>query len=138
MTSLNEFLYPNQRLSLTNSLIRLINRYSNDINKFEIKTRFVCLDPRKKILADNNYYNIDVKNPQIFYIYKNEYPFHDKLINESDKKSIEIDQNIAVLHKYINCDRSMDENYNWRTTMNAEFLNYIDLISKELNTLIFH
>lgn len=137
LASLNEYLYPSQRLGLTNPLIRLLNRYSNDVNKFEIKTRFVCLDQRRKILSDNNMYTIDIKTSEIFYIYKNEFPHNDKLINESNKRSIEIDRNIAIMHKYITCINKTDL-HDWRTSTDKELLSYIDLISKELNTLIFH
>jgi hypothetical protein len=137
ISSLNEYLYPSQRLSLTNPLIRLLNRYSSDVNKFEIKTRYVCMDPRRKILSDNNLYNIDVKTSDIFYIFKNEYPNNDKLINESNKSSVEIERSIAIVHKYINCINKTDL-HDWRTATDKEFLNYIDLIGKELNTLIFH
>ena len=137
ITELNEYLYPKQMISLTSPLVKLLTHYSNDISRFEVSTRSVCMDARKKILSDNSYYNVDLKN-SVFYIFKNEYPLNDKYITESSKKeSVILDREKVIVHKYINCLNKTDL-FDWRTTVDADHLNFINLISKELNTLLFH
>lgn len=135
ITSLDEYLYPAQKLSTSSPLIKLFNHYSNDVTRFEIGTIAVCTDPHRKILSDNDKYSVDIKNP-IFYIIKNEYPYNNKPINDISKKSIEVERNLAILLKYTTCPLKSDV-YEWRTTIDQQHSEFIDFISKQLNKLLF-
>lgn len=136
VSALNEYFYPTQKLSPSSPLIKLFNNYSNDVNRFEISTKSVCTDSRKRILSDNTQYSVDIKS-KIFYIYKNEYPYNDKLMNDISKKSIEVERNLAFIHKYTSCSNRTDL-YSWRTTVEESHLSYMDFVAKELNKLLFH
>ena len=136
ISSVDEYLYPSQRLTPTSPLIKLFNHYSSEVNRFEISSKAVCLDPHRKIHSDNERYSVDVKT-RIFFIQKNEYPYNDKPVNDIGKKSIEVDRNLAVIHKYTNCPSKLDL-YDWRTTMEQPHKDYVTFISKELNKLLFH
>lgn len=136
VSSIDEYLYPSQRLTPTNPLIKLFNHYSSEVNRFEISSKAVCVDPHRKIHSDNERYSVDMKT-RIFYIQKNEYPYNDKPVNDIGKKSIEVDRNLAVIHKYTKCTSKIDL-YDWRTTMEQPHQDYVNFISKELNKLLFH
>ncbi|CRL08573.1 CLUMA_CG021382, isoform A [Clunio marinus] len=136
VASVDEYLYPSQKLSPVNPLIKFFNRYSSEVSRFEISMKSVCTDPHKKINSDNERYSVDIKT-RVFYIQKNEFPYNDKPVNDIGKKSIEVDRNFAVIHKYIKCPTTQDL-YDWRTTMEKSHQGYIDHISQELNKLLFH
>lgn len=136
VSSLDEYFYPSQKLSPSSPIIKLFNHYSSEVNRFEISTKAVCIDPYRKIHSDNDRYSVDVKT-RIFFIQKNEYPYNDKPLNDIGKKSIEIDRNLGVIHKYMKCPSKLDV-YDWRTTMLEPHKDYIIFISKELNKLLFH
>lgn len=136
IASIDEYLYPAQKISATSPLMKLFNHYSSEVNRFEIITKAVCTDPHRKIHSDNEEYSPDIKT-RIFFIQKNEYPYNDKPVNVIGKKSVEVDHNLAVIHKYTTCPPSKDV-YRWRTTMEQPHKDYIDFISKELNKLLFH
>jgi Glycosyltransferase family 92 len=136
VASIKEYLYPAQKLSSTSPLIKLFNHYSSEVNRFEISTKAVCADAHRRIHSDNEQYSLDVKS-KIFYIQKNEYPYNDKPLNDVGKKAIEVDRNLAVIHKYTKCPSNIDL-YEWRTTMELPHRDYIDFLSKELNKLLFH
>lgn len=136
IASIDEYLYPSQKLTPASSLLKLLNHYSNDVNRFAISTKAICTDAHRKIHSDNDKYSLDVKT-KIFFIQKNEYPYNDKPLNDISKKSIEVDRNLAVIHKYTKCP-SANELYDWRTTMDQQHQDYVNFISKELNKLLFH
>lgn len=136
VTSIDEYLYPSQKLSPTSPLIKLFNHYSSEVNRFEISTKSVCTDAHRKIHSDNERYSLDIKT-KVFHIIKNEYPYNDKPLNDNGKTSIEVDRNLAVIHKYTNCP-SRNDLYDWRSTMDSQHRNYVDFLSKELNKLLFH
>jgi Glycosyltransferase family 92 len=135
IASLNEYLYPSQKISSQSPLIKLFNRSSNEINRFELTSRAVCTDTHRKILSDNQDYSLDVKT-RGFFIQKNEYPYNDKEVNDIGKKSIEIETDHVVVHNYAKCPSKVDQ-YPWRTTLKEKHVEFIDFISKELNKLIF-
>lgn len=137
LASIDEYLYPSQKLSPTSNLLKLLNHYSSDVNRFEISSKTVCIDPHRKIHSDNDRYSLDIKT-KIFFIQKNEYPYNDKPVNDISKKSIEVERNLAVIHKYTKCPPSATELYDWRTTMEQHHQDYVNFISKELNKLLFH
>lgn len=136
IASIDEYLYPSSKLTPSNPLIKLFNLYSSDVSRFEISSKAICADPHRKIHSDNDRYSVDVKT-RLFFIQKNEYPYNNKPINDIGKKSIEVDRNLAVIHKYTNCP-SKNDLYDWRTTMEQHHSEYINVISKELNKLLFH
>lgn len=136
ISSIDEYLYPSQKLSPTSLLIKLFNHYSSDVNRFEISSKTVCADPHRKIHSDNEQYNPDIKS-RIFFIQKNEYPYNDKPLNDIGKKAIDVDPNLAVLLKYSTCPSGKDV-YSWRSTMEKSHADYITFLSKELNKLLFH
>jgi len=136
ISSLNEYLYPSQRLAPSCPLIKLLNHYSNEVSRFEIGSKAVCTDPHRKILSDNENYSVDIKN-KIFFIIKNEFPYNDKPLNDISRKSIDVDRNKAVVHKYMKCVPKSDV-FAWRSTMEKPHVEYLDFISKELNRLLFH
>lgn len=133
--NLNEFLYPSAKISSQSSLIKLFNRGSNEVNRFEISAKAVCTDPRRKILSDNEKYSTDVKIHK-FFIEKNEFPYNNKEVNDIGKKAIEIETDLMVVHKYVKCPLKHDL-YDWRTTLKDPHVEYINFISKELNKLLF-
>lgn len=135
VSSIDEYLYPSSKLSPSSLLIKLFNHYSSEVSRFDISSKAVCADPHRKILSDNDRYSVDVKT-RIFYIQKNEYPYNDKPVNDISKKSIEVDRNLAVIHKYTKCP-SKNDLFDWRTTMKQQHSEYIDFISKELNKMLF-
>lgn len=136
IASLNEYLYPVQKLSPSGSLLKLLNHYSSEVNRFQISSKTVCTDEHRKIHSDNTRYSVDLKT-RSFFIQKNEYPYNDKPMNDIGKKAIEVDRNLAVIHKYTNCALKNDL-YEWRTTMEQHHRDYVDFLSKELNKLLFH
>lgn len=136
ISSVDEYLYPSQKLSSASPLIKLFNHYSSEVNRFEISNKAICADPHRKIHSDNDRYSLDVKL-RPFFIQKNEYPYNDKPLNDIGKKSIEVDRNLAVLHKYTKCVLKTDL-FDWRTTMEQSHQDYVNFISKELNKLLFH
>lgn len=136
ITSVDEYLYPSQKLSPTGSLLKLLNHYSSEVSRFVISSKAVCVDPHRKIHSDNTRYSLDLKTRTI-YIQKNEYPYNDKPANDVSKKAIEVDRNLAVIHKYTKCPSKSDI-YDWRTTMDQHHKDYIDFLSKEINKLLFH
>lgn len=136
IASIDEYLYPSSKLAPSNPLIKLFNHYSSEVNRFEISSKAVCIDPHRRIHSDNDRYSVDTKT-RMFYIQKNEFPYNDKPINDIGKKSIEVDRNLAVVHKYGKCS-SKNDLYDWRTTMEQQHQDYINFISKELNKLLFH
>lgn len=136
MSSIDEYLYPSQKLSAISPLIKLFNHYSSEVNRFEIGSKAVCTDPHRKIHSDNDMYSLDIKTPA-FFIQKNEYPYNNKPVNDITKKSIEVDRNLAVVHKYTSCV-SKGDLFSWRSTMEHPHSDYINFISKELNKLLFH
>lgn len=135
LTSVDEYLYPSQKLSSASPLIKVFNRYSSEVNRFEISSKAICIDPHRRIHSDNDLYSVEIK-PRTFYIQKNEFPYNDKPVNDIGKKSIEVDRNLAVIHKYQKCP-SKNDLYDWRTTMEQAHQDYINFISKELNKLLF-
>lgn len=136
ITSVDEYLYPSQKLSAMSPLMKLFNHYSSEVNRFEITSQAVCADPHRKIHSDNEQYSPDMKL-RAFYIQKNEYPYNDKPLNDISKKSIEVDRNLAVMHKYTTCS-SKNDLYDWRSTLEQQHNYYINFLSKELNKLLFH
>ena len=136
ISSIDEYLYPSQKLSAVSPLIKLFNHYSSEVNRFEVASKAVCIDPHRKIHSDNDMYSLDIKT-QSFFIQKNEYPYNNKPVNDITKKSIAVEKNLAVVHKYTNCV-SKDDLYSWRSTMEHPHSDYINFISKELNKLLFH
>lgn len=137
VASIDEYMYPSQKLSPTSPLLKLLNHYSSEVNRFEISGKAVCIDPHRKIHSDNDRYSLDVKT-KIFFIQKNEYPYNDKPVNDISKKSVEVDRNLAVVHSYTKCPPTTSDLYDWRTTMEQHHQDYINFISKELNKLLFH
>lgn len=134
LTSIDEYLYPSQKLTTANPLIKLFNHYSNEVSRFEINAKVVCVDKHRKILSDNEFYSVHVK-PRLFFINKNEYPYNDKPLNDVSRKSVDVDRNLAVVHKYTICPPK-SELYDWRTTMEENHKKYIDVISQDLNKLL--
>lgn len=136
ISSIDEYLYPSQRLAPTSPLLKLFNRYSSEVNRFEISSKAICTDVHRKIHSDNERYSVDVKT-RIFFIQKNEFPYNNKPVNDIGKKSIEVGRDLAVVHKYTKCPSKIDL-YDWRTTMEQPHRDYVNFISKELNKLLFH
>lgn len=136
LSSVDEYLYPSQKISAVNPLIKLFNHYSSEVNRFEISSKAVCIDPHRKIHSDNELYSPD-QRIRSFFIQKNEYPYNDKPVNDIGKKSIEVDRNLAVVHKYTKCTSKSDL-HSWRSTMEQPHQDYVTFISKELNKLLFH
>lgn len=134
ISSIDEYLYPSQKLTPTSPLIKLFNHYSSEVNRFDVSTKAVCIDYHRKIHSDNEKYSVEIKTRN-FFIQKNEFPYNDKPVNDIGKKAIEVDRNLAVVHKYLKCPSQSDV-YDWRTTMEQPHQNYIDFISKELNKLL--
>jgi hypothetical protein len=136
LSSVDEYFYPAQKLSAVNPLIKLFNHYSSEVNRFEISSKAVCSDSHIKIHSDNELYSPDMKI-RTFFIQKNEYPYNDKPVNDIGKKAIDVDRNLAVVHKYTKCTSKSDL-HSWRSTMEKPHEEYITFISKELNKLLFH
>lgn len=134
ISAIDEYLYPSQKLSTSSSLIKLFNHYSSEVNRFEISSKAVCIDPHRKIHSDNERYSVELKT-RTFFIQKNEFPYNDKPVNDIGKKAIEVDRNLAVVHNYLKCPAQSDV-YDWRTTMEQSHKEYVDFISKELNRLM--
>lgn len=136
ISSLNEYLYPAQKISsMQSQLIKFMSRSSNELARFTISTKAVCTDPHRKILSDNEKYSVDIKS-KTFYIEKNEYSYN-KEVNDNNKKNIEIDTDVAVLHRYVKCPKTSDL-YDWRSTLKNQHVEYINFISKEINKLMFY
>jgi hypothetical protein len=135
ISSVSDYIYPAQKISLQSPLIKMISRTSNEINRFLISTKAVCIDPHKKIHSDNDKYSVDIKSRR-FYLEKNEYPYNNREVNDIGKKAIEIDTDHIVLLKYVKCPKK-DDFYDWRTTLKEGHVEYINFISKELNKLMF-
>lgn len=136
IASVDEYLYPSQKLSALSPLMKLFNHYSSEVNRFEIASQAVCTDPHRRIHSDNERYSPDMKL-RSFFIQKNEYPYNDKPVNDISKKSVEVDRNLAVMHKYTTCTAQHDL-YDWRSTLDQQHQDYITFLSKELNKLLFH
>lgn len=135
VTSLNEYLYPASKIFSQSSLMKLFSRTSNEVNRFEIASKTVCMDSRKRILSDNEKYSADIKT-RPFFIEKNEFPYNNKEFNDMGKKPIEIETDLMVVHKYIKCPSTLDL-YPWRTTLKDSHVEFINFISTELNKLLF-
>lgn len=135
ISSLNEYLYPSQKLSPSGPLLKLLNHYSSEVSRFEISSKAVCTDEHRKIHSDNPRYSLDSKT-RVFFIQKNEFPYNDKPMNDIGKKAIEVDRALAVIHKYTKCP-SKNDLFEWRTTMDQHHKDYVDFLSKELNKLLF-
>lgn len=137
ISSLNDYLYPAQKVSTSQSqLVKFMSRSSNEISRFAISSKAVCIDQHRKILSDNEKYSVDVKS-KTFYIEKNEYPYNNKDVNDISHKSVEIDTDVAIVHRYVKCPKK-DDLYNWRTTLKEKHVEYINFISKEINKLMFN
>jgi hypothetical protein len=136
VSSLNDYIYPSQKISsMQSQLVKFMSRSSNEISRFGLSSKAVCTDAHRKILSDNEKYSVDVKS-KTFYIEKNEYPYNNKEVNDNNKKHIEIDTDVAIVHRYVKCPKK-DDLYNWRTTLKEQHVEYINFISKELNKLMF-
>lgn len=136
ISSLNDYLYPAQKISsMQSQLVKFMSRSSNEISRFSISSKAVCVDSHRKILSDNENYSVDIRT-RPFYIEKNEYPYNNKAVNDISKKTIEIDSDVAVVHRYVRCIKK-DDLYNWRTTLKDDHIEYINFISKEINKLMF-
>lgn len=136
VTSLNEYLYPSSKIFSQSLLMKLFSRTSNEVNRFEIASKTVCMDPRKRILSDNERYSADIKT-RPFFIEKNEFPYNNKDFNDMGKKPIEIETDLMVVHKYIRKCPSKSDLYPWRNTLKDSHVEYINFISTELNKLLF-
>lgn len=134
ISSIDEYLYPAQKLTSASPLIKLFNQYSSEVNRFEISSKAVCTDAHRKIHSDNEQYSVDLK-PRVFFIQKNEFPYNDKPVNDIGKKAIDVERNLAVLHKYTKCLKK-DDLHDWRTTMEKNHLDYVNFVSRELNKLL--
>jgi hypothetical protein len=106
------------------------------MNRFEIGTRAVCTDDRKKVLSDNEKYSVDIKSRK-FYIEKNEFPYNNKEVNDIGRKAMEIETDLIVVNKYVKCPKKLDL-YQWRTTLKEKHVEYINFVSRELNKLLFN
>jgi hypothetical protein len=135
LASLNEYLYPSFRITKQSALTKLMSRSSNEVSRFEISSKTVCIDKRKKILSDNEKYSVDVKNAP-FFIEKNESPNNNKDLSDIGKKSIETDTDLVVLLTYVQCPKK-DDLYDWRSTLKEKHVEYINFISKEINKLMY-
>jgi Glycosyltransferase family 92 len=135
MSAVDEYLYPSQKISTASPLIKLFNHFSSEVNRFEISSKAVCIDPHRKIHSDNSQYSVDLKT-RTFFIQKNEFPYNNKPVNDISKKSVEVDRTLAVVHKYQKC-LTKNDLFDWRTTMEQTHQDYINFISKELNKLLF-
>lgn len=135
IANLNEYLYPSSKIAVQSSLMKLFGRSSNENNRFEISTKAVCASDRVKILSDNEKYSPDIKN-RPFFIEKNEFPYNNKEVNDIGKKSMDIESDLAVIHKYVKCPSKQDL-YNWRSTLKESHVELINFVSQELNKLLF-
>lgn len=135
VSAINEFLYPNSRLRSNNQFLKYAGKVSSDVTEFTVTTRTICIDKRRKIFSDNLLYDVDARNERPFVIHR---PLdYNRTGSQEVVKSLTVERNIMFVHRYIeNCVGKSDL-YDWTTTLDADFLQYVSEVGKELNKLIY-
>lgn len=128
LSSLNEYFIPNGNMKPANLLIKHLNDFSTENNRFEITTRSVCLNENNKILLDNNLYDNEEKNDHTFFIYKPEYKLE-------TFNTLEVDSSLALVHRFVNCSNKTHLN-DLRENTNSEILRFMKTIEKEVRTIL--
>ncbi|KAL1386041.1 hypothetical protein pipiens_001352 [Culex pipiens pipiens] len=135
--AINEYLYPNSRLRSNNQFLKYAGKVSSDVTQFTVTTRTICVDKRRKIFSDNLLYDVDARNDRPFVIHR---PLDYNRTGSAPPelvKSLTVERGIMFVHRYIeNCVGKSDL-YDWSTTLDADFLQYVSEVGKELNKLIY-
>lgn len=127
LTQPNQYLYPNTNLRSPQSFLKTLKMYEIEEKRFEIIIKKICIDYHNKILSDNLFSNNATKkyNVDYFYIFKPEF-------TTDESKSIILDQDQVFVNEYIECKNKSALN-KWRSILNKNNLNFIDVIGKELS-----
>lgn len=137
VSAINEYLYPSSRLRSNNQFLKYAGKVSSDVTQFMVTTRTICIDKRRKIFSDNLLYDVDARNDRPFVIHR---PMDYNRTGSSPQelvKSLTVERGIMFVHRYIeNCVGKSDL-YDWTTTLDGDFLQYVSEVGKELNKLIY-
>ncbi|XP_058831869.1 uncharacterized protein LOC131690258 [Topomyia yanbarensis] len=132
---INEYLYPNSRLRSNNQFLKYAGKVSSDVNQFSVAVRTVCIDSRKKIFSDNLLYDVEARNDRTFFVYRPQN--YNRTGSQEFAKTLTVDGKIMFVHRYLEKCVSKSDLYDWTTILDAEFLQYVIDVGKELNKLIF-
>lgn len=133
--AINEYLYPNSRLRNNNQFLKYASKVSSDVTQFVVATRTICVDNRKKIFSDNLLYDVEAPKERQFYIYRPQ--DYNQTGSPDATKSLNVDRNIMFMHRYVEKCVSKTDLYDWTTTLEGEFLQYVTEVGRELNKLIY-
>lgn len=125
----NEFFLPGTHLHAENSVLKDLNHYDSQINRFKLPSFSVCMDHKNKILLDNTLYDPERKVSHTLSIYK-------PTLKTDNIQSKELTVSHALSHAYINCVSSKDLLYDWRSSVREDFLQFIVHTSASLKNEI--
>lgn len=129
ITKLNNYLYPNTKLTNSNNILKIISKNSNDITRYEVDQKSICIDERKRIFSDNLSYNVNLRNAHKFFIYKPE-NYKNEYV-----KSIKLDETKMTLHNYVYCNNKTGS-IDWRITLDSDYLHYINEVGRDISKLL--